>query len=237
MNTKQTLSAALCGFALISSALAAHACYSGLTIVPTADVLEHREWSIEYQVDGAFSPLTGTTNLLNTQTGVANRLELGIDIDLNRKSETRALLNGKVKLWDDDARGRAVAAGIHNVGAKLTSIPYVVGSAAVGKGRLHAGLQKAEGAWQGFVGADADLTERLTVMADYTPGKPFASSIGANYRITDRVEVMAGAVIPNAGGAKPDTRCILCTAADGEDLTGTRRRTQPAGMVGSLPAC
>ncbi len=200
MNTYTTLCAALCSLGLMTSALTAHACYSGLTIIPTADVLAHREWSIEYQVDGTFSPLTGTVNLLNTQTGVADRLELGIDVDLNRKSDTRALLNGKLKLWDDSARERSVAAGIYNVGAKLTSIPYLVFSAAIGKGRLHAGIQRAEGAWQGFVGADTDLNDRLTVMADHTPGRPFASSIGANYRFTDRFEVMVGAVIPNDGG-------------------------------------
>ena len=177
------------------------ACYSGLIIIPTTDVTGAYGWALDLQWQGYSRALRTDQLVMNSEIGIGDRFEMGIDADAtDGEVEHRVLLNAKVVLFRSEKHGFAAAAGIQNVNTKFTSIPYVTTSKAFGALRIHAGLQHEDSSrtnW--FLGLDHTLNERWQFMADYTRGKENFLSAGAAW-LGRRWQVVVGAQWPNEGG-------------------------------------
>ena len=191
-----------CAALIAVSTAGAHACYTGLTIIPTAEVLDRGEYGIEQQFDGVF-PVTGADRrILNTEFGILPGLEAGVDFDLSDVAESNVLLNAKYLICESGKHRPALAVGICNcnAGDNVGSSPYLVATEDFRGLRGHLGIVRVEGRNRWFVGSDRAINDRLTIMADYVSGPENSSSAGFSYQLNDRFGVLAGAVLPNARG-------------------------------------
>jgi hypothetical protein len=177
---------------------AAKACYSGLVLMPTADVVGRNQYSIEYQTDGSLPDERADTFLVNTEVGLGDRAEIGVDFDRSSGATPSHFFNGKYVLISD-SRQRSVAVGVDGVGRHLRPSPYALGSLGISGGRIHLGLVGVERVGRLMAGYDRPLSARMTVMADYTAGSGNASSVGFNYKVSNVFSVMAGVCRPNNG--------------------------------------
>ena len=178
----------------------AFACYSGLIVIPTADMVPEKTYSIEYQTDGTIPHYAADTYLINTEAGITDRFEAGVDYDLDKEADTRVLFNGKFLLRAADEKLPAVAVGGCEIGDKLNGKFYLVATQSFDLARGHVGVQRVDSTNSWFVGADKAIDDKLSVTADYTSGDDNSSSLGASYKLTDTTSVMAGTIFPNAGG-------------------------------------
>jgi hypothetical protein len=191
---------------VIVAAMPSVACYSGLLVIPTADTVGANQYDIELQVDGTTEKLKADTYLLNTQFGLGNRLELGVDVDLHEKTDDRFLFNGKYVLAKSADGKLAIAAGVCNFSSTgdLDANPYLVATRDFGVLRGTLGTTYLNKQTQAIIGIDKALNPHLTLMADYTTGNNNYTSAAFNYHFTDRVGLMAGVELPNSSAN--DTR-------------------------------
>jgi len=182
------------------AAAPASACYTGLTIIPTAETVGAGQYAIEPQLDGGFPARGADTRIINTQFGFGERVEAGVDYDLSEEAPTRVLLNAKYLLAPDTERAPGLAVGICNIGRDVKSAPYAVATHGMTVVRGHLGVSRIEGANCWFVGMDRALTDRVVVMADYLSGAENFSAVGASYQFSERFGVLAGALFPNTRG-------------------------------------
>jgi hypothetical protein len=194
------LGTAVIAAAALAGGMPAGACYSGLVLIPTADVVESGNFSLEAQFDGAFAHGHGDARILNTELGLTPRFEAGVDRDFTKDADTREFLNAKYVSLAPGKRHPAVAVGICNVGHNMKSNPYAVATTDFHAARGHFGVVSTDGNGRWFVGADSPVNKKLTLMADYTSGDENSSSIGFSYQISDRFGITSGVVFPNAGG-------------------------------------
>lgn len=193
--------------------VSAQACYTGLALIPTADVAQPGEYSIELQFDGTFARGNEETRILNTEFGLTPRLEAGIDYDFSRDAENRTLLNAKYVVLTPGEHRPALAVGICNMGQNLKSSPYAVGTRACGSARGHLGVVSIDGSGRWFAGVDKAVNMKLTLTADYTSGNENNSSIGLSYQFNDRSGITSGVVFPNECGDTQLTIHLVCSGS------------------------
>lgn len=194
------LSAAL--FLLVLSGPDAQACYSGLIIIPTADVTGPLAWVLDIQWQGYSTAFRTDQLIVNSEWGIGDRFEMGLDVDATGGPvDHRALLNAKYVLLRSDPQHLAVAVGLQNMNRSFDSYPYLVATKDWGILRTHAGIQHEEGnrnRW--FVGVDRTVGEHWQVMADHTAGSENYSSAGIGW-CGASWQVMVGGQWPDAGGS------------------------------------
>jgi hypothetical protein len=175
------------------------ACYSGLLVIPTADLVPAGQYSLETQYDFStpISPDTSTL-FLNTQFGITKGLELGVDFDLSKNADGRVIGNGKYVF---DLSGTPLALGFSSINSRFKSLPYAATALELPFGRLHLGLLGSEGKTRWFTGFDRALGSKWTAMADYSSGDENFSSAALNYAVSDQFGILAGAEFPNDGSS------------------------------------
>ncbi len=201
--------------AALGPAPASWACYSGLVLIPTADVTGPYIWALDLQWQGYSRALRTDQLIINTEFGFGERLELGVDVDATSGSvENRALFNAKYVFVSSDAHRFAMAAGVQNVGQRFTPVFYLVATKDWGVLRTHAGVQHDEdgGRNELFMGVDRSLGERWQIMADYTAGDQNAASAGVSW-MGGGWQVLLGAQWPNAGGPPVAVVHVIFTGA------------------------
>ena len=191
--------AAVVATAVLGLAAPCLACYSGLVVIPTADMVEPGKYAIEPQLDGSLAGPSVDTRILNSQFGLSPCLEAGVDFDLSDDADPRILGNFKYLAAPGSKRAPAIALGVCNMGSHIRNNPYVVATHELGSLRGHLGVMRIGGDNRWFAGAERALSDRLTLMADYTSGEENFSSVGFNYQFKDEFGVMAGALFPNSG--------------------------------------
>jgi hypothetical protein len=183
--------------------------YTGLIIVPTADVLSQGEWNaglFTFEFDEGPDADAFCANL-----GVAPTVEVGFtklqlddseeiavvddgdDFVIVRRGDTEGtFLNGKCQFMPETATRPAVAAGIIDLTDEMETTVYVVGSKSFGQScrtafgeitspRFHVGI--GGGLLDSiFGGVSASLGDRLFLMAEYDGNNVNA---GARFSITD----------------------------------------------------
>jgi len=190
------------GIALLLASGAGFACYSGLLIIPTVDLVPEDEASYEFQLDGKLGRHSEhNTYLLNTEFGLAEGLEAGLDFDLSASSDQRFIFNAKYLVVEGKETRPDLAVGLCNLGHGLKASPYVVATSPAGELRLHYGAMIIDGDDHLFCGADWQATGRLTLMGDYTAGSGNDASLAFNYQFNEAFGVMGGVMLPNGGGA------------------------------------
>lgn len=178
----------------------AFGCYSGLAIIPTAETVGAGQYGLELQMDGTNPGSDETVRILNTQVGIGERWEAGVDFDLSQEADSRALLNAKYIFAQDGRRGNSFAVGTYNVANRFKHSPYIVATHDHSSFRLHLGAMRIEGNNRWFTGVDFGMGERWTLMADYTSGDENYSSLGFNYQFNPGLGIMGGAMLPNGDG-------------------------------------
>ncbi len=175
--------------------------FSGLTLIPTADTLGPGQVCLDYEVDGPYPVGSGPeVVLLNSQLGVGNRAELGLDFDPSAEAASGAMLNGKLLLRPAD-RGFGLAVGFFNVGEELAPTGYGVGTLNGGRLRLHAGVQGRPEGTEVFGGLDCAITDRLQFWAEHVRGDDGASALSLAYQSHPHWGISFGWQDPNDGEA------------------------------------
>lgn len=198
-RSSAVLAAVICALGLLAlTAAPSPATYTGLVVIPTAEIVDENHYCVELQLDGEISGGHSEAHILNTQFGINPRLEAGLDIDLSRDADSRLLVNAKYMLVSGHERLPDLAAGVHTLSHDVRSVPYIVATKSFGRIRGHLGGQRCEGKQHFFVGSDYALTDKWTVMADYTSGDDNFSSVGLDYQFSDKFALTAGVQYPNA---------------------------------------
>lgn len=184
--------------ALACASLPAHAAYSGLTLVPTADILGPEQSCLAYQLCGPFPVGSGVdAAFVNTEFAVGPRAEVGIDFDFTTDAPTGAVFNSKLLLRPVEA-GVGLAVGALNVGENLRPTSYIAATRG-GLVRLHAGaLLTPDNEVQGFGGLDYSLNDLTQLYADYIAGDDNFAALGISYQFADRWAVLFAWLHPNS---------------------------------------
>lgn len=202
------------GILLSVASSAVQACYSGLLLIPTADVLDKGEYGIEAQIDGSLSDLSSDTQILNTEFGFMNRLEAGFDFDLSKNADSTLLLNAKYLLLNENKQHPAIAVGTCNIGENQKHSPYLVLTHSFDGLRGHLGTMRIDDRNRVFIGVDKPVNDKLTIMADYTNGSENAASLGASYQINNSFGILAGVIFPNSSSDGIGFSLHLCLCGD-----------------------
>ena len=206
------------GFAVLAMALlqsAALACYSGLVLIPTTDVTGNLQCSLDLQWQGYSRVLKTDQLVINTEVGLGDRFEAGVDVDASPGHvERRVLLNGKYVFLKNGRFGFSAALGVQNMDSRFSPHPYAVCTKAWGAFRAHLGvLREQDGRGNhGFFGADWTVAERWQFMADHTAGPGNFSSAGVVW-MGQGWQILAGAQWPNGGGRPLAVIHVILTGA------------------------
>jgi len=155
---------------------------------------------LELQVDGTTGGPAAETYLLNTQFGIGDRLEAGLDYDFSAGADPRLLVNAKYLAAKTRGETRALAVGVYALATKGKYTPYVVGTGNLSVARLHLGALRTDGKIRPFIGVDRDLSEKVNLSADYIDGDEHYRSVAMNYQCTDTVGLFGGVLFPNSDG-------------------------------------
>lgn len=185
--------------ALLCAGGPAAACLTGLVVIPTAEVLGDGQYGVELQFDGATSALQTDTYIANTEIGIGDRFEAGLDYDASEAANPKYMINAKYLLAMAPDGRWAAAAGLDGVARNAKPAPYVAGLRDFGLVRAHLGAIRIESRSFWFVGLDHAVSERLTLMADHVSGMENSSSVGVNYQFSKTTGFMAGFIFPNSG--------------------------------------
>ncbi len=186
----------VCMLVTAAAASVGFCCYSGLLVIPTAQTVGDGQYSYEFQTDGVIQGMAAETRLFNNEFGIGDRLELGVDVDLDSQCISRVLGNGKYVAYRSHSGDLSAAFGVSNLAHRWKSAPFVVGSTRAGLVHFHLGAMSIDGRACAICGIDRELG-KLTLMADYTGGKDGLASVGFNYQIKESFGIMAGALLPN----------------------------------------
>ncbi|HOF88367.1 MAG TPA: hypothetical protein PLZ36_09735 [Armatimonadota bacterium] len=179
----------------------AFAAYSGLVGIPTADIMPAGAYAVVAQTDGALPGRDLDTYLLCATVGVTDWLEVGADYDFSAGAATRGYLDAKLLLPTAAEDGAPhIAVGVFNIARNTDASPYVVLTREFPPLRAHAGAMLLDNDPQAFFGVDRALGDRWAVMADYTTGPAQCATVGVCTDLTDRLNLLVGALFPNAGG-------------------------------------
>jgi len=169
---------------------------TGLTVIPTADLLEPATASLEFEAEGRHVPFGGDCDrFVLSQIGLPQRLELGIDGCVT--SSEGPWLNAKWVMMSETLRCPAVAVGLQSVGKDTTAEPYLALSRDVGRIRLHTGAIRLEHHTSWIFGVESSLDPGLAVCGDYVSGTAGTTSLGLSWEVSDTVSVAAARIFAN----------------------------------------
>jgi hypothetical protein len=217
--------AALCLGGLCVAA-AAWAAPSGLTTIPTADVVPAGQWL--FQLQNGDTDLRGPASLFVhpepaylAQSGfLAARVECGADlVPQGSPGDYALVLNAKALLVEEGYALPAVAAGVAQVSPGLDPLYYAVASRTLNYGRmqyqkfrahhrnlklhgvrLHAGAVGAADDPRALAGTDVELSEHFVVQADWISGGDRAASLGGTWILDQQTSVQAAILRGNGSG-------------------------------------
>lgn len=200
----------------------ADAAFTGLIAIPTADVVPPGQYGAEFQMNGELAARTIDGRIINSEFGLAPRVEAGLDLDVSDDADGRALLNAKYLITPSNAHRPAVATGLFSLGPRLKSSGYVVATQPFRGFRAHGGFMRIDDRDRWFIGADAPITKRVTLMTDFISGSDNFSSVGINFAMGERYCILAGVLFPNQHGQPTQFNLHLC-------LSGSYHRHSKAG--------
>ncbi len=181
---------------LFASFLPVWAGPTGLTVIPTADVLAPATGSIEFEAAGKQVPFGGDCDRsVLLQIGLAQNMEAGIDTSIS--SSERPWLNAKWIMMNETLRFPAMAVGLQGVGKDTTAEPYFALSRDAGSVRLHTGAIRFEQHTSWIFGVESSLGPGLAACGDYVSGNAGTTSLGLSWEISDVASVTAARIFAN----------------------------------------
>lgn len=171
---------------------------SGLSLIPSVDVLGISDYDIELQIDGNFPiGLGGSTFTYLTQFGLYKNLEGGVDFSL-APGEGLATYNIKYLAYDKKYK---VAVGIQNIVKDGNANYYLTSSKEVRNYRLHFGASTEKDNNNIFLGVDKTMN-KLGVMSDYISGNLGCFCVGISYILNDNLGFLFSYNKPNDKNTK-----------------------------------
>lgn len=179
-------------------------CYSGLLVVPTTDLSGDGNFIIDLQWEGWGNDLTEKQSILNTQLGIGEKFELGLDFNLTDTSvDDTVLFNVKYLLPDLKVKNFKIAVGFYNGNKELDFIPYLIATKEFSYLRVHAGIQREyDGNINYILGIERKTENGWQLMIDRISGDENYLSLGVGYS-GGSLGFMVGCQQPNGGG-KPE---------------------------------
>ncbi|HEX2948085.1 MAG TPA: hypothetical protein VHV83_00705 [Armatimonadota bacterium] len=177
-------------------------------MIPTAETVGANQFLLAMQDDGRLHHSTCDTNIFNSEFGIGNRFEAGVDFDFDEDADTNALFNAKYIVYRNSSETSSLALGVNNVGNHLIASPYAVASQDLKLLRCHTGIIDCDGTPQWLFGIDKDVSSQFNLCADYITGADNATTIGANYQFSDVLGIFIGCMSPNPGS---DSRAVRFT--------------------------
>ncbi|MDI9641455.1 hypothetical protein QPK87_07270 [Kamptonema cortianum] len=153
---------------------------TGLSNIPTADILRHREMLLAYGSSGTERHIDKSVgHYIGLQLGLFDRLEFGLDNDFLGSSVT----NAKLLLWESPDEGRsALSIGIRNWATDNTAEYYIVGRYDMPGHRLHLGAMRTD-RWLIIAGVDFPVNDQWSASLDFTSGPSSSTWLGLDYAI------------------------------------------------------
>ncbi len=174
--------------------------FTGLTLIPTAETLARGALLIEPQVDLSTSSGSAECRIYNTQAGISERFEAGVDIDASKEAAERVFLNAKYVFLSPAGNRPAAAIGVFNVGRGLRAVPYVACCKQLSGIGLHFGGVRTESRSRWFAGVSMQVSDKVSFMADHIAGEENYSAFGVEYAFSERVALLLGEQLPNGAG-------------------------------------
>ena len=175
----------------------ASATFTGLIQIPIAYCLDPGRYELDLQWNGRFDALAVNGSFVNTQFGLAPRVEAGVDFDLTPHSGGIAIGNIKYLFAESADSPFGAAVGVSTLATDQATSCYVVGSARFSTFDGHVGVLHSAGENSVMLGYDQFLTSRLILMADYISGSENYSAVGVVYEIRRPFFLQAACLIPN----------------------------------------
>lgn len=202
---------------------AAAAAPSGLTTIPTADVVPSGQWVAQLQngntgIDAPGSLFQQPQPALQGQAGLLrSRFEAGCDlVVLDSPTDYRPIVNLKALVLPEGYDWPAVAVGVAQVGHGFDAYYYAVASRTLNYAslqyqkfrahhrnlklrgiRLHAGVVGASGDPRGLAGTDIEWSEHFVLQADWISGHDRAATLGGTWVINPLTSVQVAAMRGN----------------------------------------
>jgi len=187
--------------AIILATMPCHASYSGLVIIPTADVLDDGTFDIEWQKDGKTPDDQRDCNIINSEFGYRHFIEIGADSDMSDEADHTPVLNAKFLIVKSADETNRIALGIYSIGKSMSATKYLVNTHNFKILRWHTGVARTDSEnTRLFTGIDSRVFDKCSIMADYTQGNDNYSSIGLSYQINEPCSILIGSQFPNNGG-------------------------------------
>jgi len=153
---------------------------SSLNLIPTADVLPANEFTLQVEADGHRHPCdTGGEYWLLSGFCIGDRLEIGVDRSLPQDGGGEWFMDAKLQIVPESATSPAIAVGTLDLTrGGIESNWYLVATRDIGPLRTTAGYSRDD-EQRLLLGASWDVSERLTLMSDYSSAPGGALTIGA----------------------------------------------------------
>jgi len=196
---KQIVALATLVTALLS--IEAFACYGGLLVIPTTDTAGDGNFVVDLHWEGWGEELREKHTIINTEFGVTDRFEFGIDFNLKaRGAGSTPLGNAKYLLVDRGDLGLKIAGGIYNINRDGEMIPYLIVTKDFKYFRVHGGLQREyDGKTSCIAGVDKITDNGWQFCVDRISGEENYLSCGIGWA-KGAMGFMGGCQWPNGGG-------------------------------------
>lgn len=169
---------------------------SGLNVIPTADVLDKGDVSLEIESDGRGRPWGDDCDSFSLlQFGVGNGVELGVDQCLNNPD---TWINIKWRVCDESGRLPALALGVQGISYDELAQPYIAVLKSIGDTRFHMGAMKIDHKTRLVFGLDRPLGSRVTFQADYTSGDENSTTYGIAVSLSNSLSLTLVRSLGNA---------------------------------------
>ncbi len=168
---------------------------TGLIVIPIADILRHREFSVNHALTGTERSIDKRYYHIGGATiGIADRAEVGVSTEyLGRHS-----WDAKVLVAEGQYKGLGYAASVGAANGLGKSVdPYAVGRVDFNKFRIHGGAWRLNNVVQGMIGADLELTDKWVLLADHIGGREGATWVALSWDAGGGLSVMGAFGRPN----------------------------------------
>lgn len=180
------------------------ACYSGLLVIPTTDLLGNGNFALDFQWEGWVNQFREKQSIINTEFGIGERFEFGLDFNLTETDNKHSVMfNAKILLFETRDSSFKIAGGVYNTNLEFDNLPYIIASKDFEIFRIHFGLQREYGGTINYIAGIDKITENgIQFCIDKIRGQENYLSFGIGYSKCP-FSTMIGYQWPNSGG-KPE---------------------------------
>ena len=177
---------------LAGMASAAWASPTSWIVVPTPDTVQPGDLVVDFATQGRSLTGSDCDRWLETEFGVAPRVEAGVDTCL--RGDAATLFNAKWQCVEQSGKVPAIAVGIESAGRHSVAQPYLVLGRGSSKGHWGVGLIGDGERLVEMLGGDYALTPTLSVLGDHVGGSAGTTSAGLSWQVSEQLNVTSAGI-------------------------------------------